>query len=224
MITEERASTELASLTQKEDKDLYTYYCCTEVLLTRIAGRDRVTHDGENTVILNRVEQHILKDTITKFIFGLRDPDLCLRMIEYRAELAQSLYKAFKKAKAYILVLDAKLQMDKEHDLKVGYKAFKSFQTLVAAEQNTHPQFYEALPHKNQFFQPSLPYREGKRIDRNNSYPNRGKDPHQPGNIYSAQDARGSQNSGYHTPEPEPFNPSISRNSYVNVSAQYVYQ
>ena len=48
-------------------------------------------------------------------------------MMEYGAELAQSLYKAFKKAKAYILVLDTKLQIDKEHDQKVGYEAFKSF-------------------------------------------------------------------------------------------------
>ena len=140
VITEERASTELSSLTQKEDEDHYTYYRRIEVLLTGIAGRDRVTHDGENAVILNRAEQHILKDTITKFIFGLRDPDLRLRMIEYRVEPARSLYGAFKKAEAHILVLDAKLQMDKEHDLKVGYEAFKSFQTSVAAEQNTRPQ------------------------------------------------------------------------------------
>ena len=113
VITEERASTELLSFTQKKDEDLYTYYCCIEFLLTGIAGRDRVTHNGENAVILNRAEKHILKDTITKFIFGLRDSDLRLCMIEYRAEPAQSLYSAFKKAEAHILVLDAKLQIDK---------------------------------------------------------------------------------------------------------------
>ena len=73
-------------------------------------------------------------------------------MIEYRVELVQSFYRAFKKAKAYILVLDAKLQIEKEHDLKVGYEEFKSFQTLVAVEQNTHLQFYETLPRQNQFF------------------------------------------------------------------------
>ena len=93
---------------QKEYKDLYIYYCCTEVLLTGIAGKDRVTHDAENLVILNRAEQHILKDTITKFIFGLRDPDLCLRIIEYRIEPTESFYGAFKKAKANILILKAK--------------------------------------------------------------------------------------------------------------------
>ena len=123
MIKEERASTELSSLTQKKDKDLYRYYCRIEVLLTKIAGRDQVTHDGENAVILNRAKTHILKDIITKFIFGLRDLDLCLCMIKYRTEPAQNLYGAFKKTKAHILVLDTKLQMDKEHDLKMGYEA-----------------------------------------------------------------------------------------------------
>ena len=127
MITEERASTELSSLTQKEDEDLYTYYRRTEVLLTGIAGRDRVTHDGENAVILNRAEQHILKDTITKFIFGLRDLDLRLCMIEYKAQPTHGLYGTFKKTKTYIDVLNAKVQMQKELDLKSSYKAFKSF-------------------------------------------------------------------------------------------------
>ena len=78
-------------------------------MLIKIARRDWVTHDRENVVILNRVEQHMLKDIIIKFIFGLRDPDLCLYIIEYKAEPAQSLYGAFKKAKAHILILDAKL-------------------------------------------------------------------------------------------------------------------
>ena len=158
MIKEERASTELSSLTQKKDKDLYRYYCRIEVLLTKIAGRDQVTHDGENAVILNRAKTHILKDIITKFIFGLRDLDLCLCIIEYKAKPVRSFYKVFKKAETHILVLDTKLPMDKEHDLNVRYKAFKSFQTLVAVEQNARPQSYEVLPHKNQFFQPSLPY------------------------------------------------------------------
>lgn len=40
----------------------------------------------------------------------------------------------------------------------MGYKVFKSFQTLVSVEQNTYSQSYEILPYKNQFFQPSLLY------------------------------------------------------------------
>ena len=124
---------------QKKDRDFYKYYCCTKVLLIEIARKDQVAHDGENAIILNRVKQYILKDTITKFIFSLRDPDLRFCMIEYRAEPAQSLYKVFKKAETHILVLDAKLQIDKKHNLKVEYEVFKFFQTLVATEQNTRP-------------------------------------------------------------------------------------
>ena len=114
-------------MTQKKDKKLYIYYCCTDVLLTKIARKNQVTHDKENAVILNKTEIYILKNTITKFIFSLRNLDLCLCIIEYKAKLVQSLYRAFKKAKTYILVLDAKLQIDKKHDLKVEYKAFRSF-------------------------------------------------------------------------------------------------
>lgn len=103
-------------------------------MLKSITKRDQVTHNGENTGILNRAKQHILKDTILKFIFGLKDPDFCLCIIKYRAESAESHYGAFKKTEAYILMLAVKLQMDKEHDLKVGYKALKFFQTFVVAE------------------------------------------------------------------------------------------
>ena len=137
MIIEEQVSIELSSLTQKEDKDLYPYYRLKEVLLTRIVRRDRVTYDGENAVILNRVEKHIFKDNITKFIFGLKDPVLHLCIIEYSADQAQRLYEILKKVQAHILILDTKLQMDKEYDLRVGYEAFRSFQTSIATEQNT---------------------------------------------------------------------------------------
>ena len=54
----------------------------------------------------------------------------------------ESLYGVFKIIKTHILVLDAKLQMDKEHNLKVEYEAFKFFQISVAAEQNICPQSY----------------------------------------------------------------------------------
>ena len=47
-------------------------------------------------------------------------------MIEYKTKLMQSFYRTFKKTKAQIFILDAKLQIDQKHDLKVGYKAFKS--------------------------------------------------------------------------------------------------
>ena len=78
-------------------------------MLIEIAGRDCITYDEKNAIILNRAETHILKNTIIKFIFDLRDSDLCFYMIKYRAKPAQSFYKAFKKAEAHILVLNVKL-------------------------------------------------------------------------------------------------------------------
>lgn len=223
VIKKEQVSIALSSFTKHKDKNLYIYYYCIEVLLIGIARRDWVTHDGENAIILNKAQQHILKDTISKFIFGLRNPNLHLGMIKNRNKLAQSLYEVFKKAEAHILILDTKLQIDKEHDFKVRYKAFNFFQTLIAVKQNICPQFYESLPHKNQFFQPSWFYWERKRFDRNKNYPNHRKDLYQTGNIYLVEDVRNSQNYGYHISEPEFFNLSKSCNSYINGSAQYMY-
>ena len=40
VITDEKASAELSSLAQKENEDLYTYYCRIEGLLKGIYGRD----------------------------------------------------------------------------------------------------------------------------------------------------------------------------------------
>lgn len=60
-----------------------------KILFTRIAGR---AQDGADTITLNRAEQYLLKDTVTKFIFGLKGPHLCLRMDRVQSRTnAQSL-------------------------------------------------------------------------------------------------------------------------------------
>lgn len=99
-----------------------------------IAERDCVTYNEVNIIILNRVEQYIFKDTIIKFIIGLKTLDLCLYMIEYRAELTYSFFGAFKKAEAYIAILNTQANMQKKLHLKSDYKAFKTFQALVVHE------------------------------------------------------------------------------------------
>ena len=131
-------------------------------MLTGIAGRDRITHDEKNIVILNRAEEYILKNTITKFIFGLKDPDLWLHMIEYRTKPTCSFYGAFKKIEVYIDILNTKVQMQKKLDLKSGYEAFKFFYASVTYKQNTQPCSYKTFLCKAQSYQPSLPYLEGK--------------------------------------------------------------
>ena len=187
VITEKQANTKLSTLSQKEDEDLHAYYRRTETLLIGISGKDRVTHNGENAIILNNAEQHILKDTIAKFGFGLKIPELCLHMIEYRADPIRSLYGAFKKAKVYLDVLNAKAQMQKKLELKSGYKTFKSFQTTVASEQNPRLRLYKTGLRKAQSYQPSLPYHNGKQAERNISYPDCGQEPYQFRNMYSSK-------------------------------------
>lgn len=65
----------------------------------------------KNPIVLNNAEQYIFKDTITKFGFNLKIPKLCLHIIEYRADALSNLYGAFKKAKIYFNVLNARSQM-----------------------------------------------------------------------------------------------------------------
>lgn len=98
----------------------------------------------------------------------------------------RSLYGAFKTAEAYLDVLNAKAQMQKERKLKSGYKVFKSFEVTVAPEQ--HPRLcpYKTAPQKPQSHQPSLSYRVGKRVERSTTYPYYSQEPHQFRNMYSS--------------------------------------
>lgn len=164
----------------------------------RIARKNWVTYNGENTIILNRVEQHILKNTIAKFGFRLKIPKLRPHMIEYRADPNHSLYRAFKKAETYLDVLNVKAEMQKELEWKSSYKAFKTFQAIVASEQNPQLRPYKAASQKAQsYIQPGLSYRNRKWVDHNTSYPDRNQEPHQFRNVYSSKDARVPQ-SFYH--------------------------
>ena len=107
-MTEEKASTELSTLLQKKEDVFYTYYRQTETLLIEIFRKNRVTHNGKNWIILNNAVQHILKDTIAKFGFSLKISKLHLHMIEYRADPIRNVSEGFKKAKAYLDVLNIK--------------------------------------------------------------------------------------------------------------------
>lgn len=101
----------------------------------------------------------------------------------------RSLYGAFKKAEAYLDVLNAKAQMQKELKLKSGYEAIKYYQAAVAPEQNSRLRSYETGPRKAQSYQPSLRYRDEKRVERNISYLDCSQGLYQFRNMYSSQDA-----------------------------------
>lgn len=73
-------------------------------------------------------------DPIAKFTFGLKILKLCLQIIKYKTDLMCSLYKIFKKAKIYLDIPNTKAQIQKKFKLKFDYKAFKSFQGIIAAE------------------------------------------------------------------------------------------
>lgn len=134
-MTEEQTSPELTILSQKKDDNLYIYYYRTVTSLIGISGRNRVIYNKENTIILNKAEQHNLKDTIAKFGVRLKIPELHLYMIEYRADPNCSFYKAFKKAEKYVKILNAKAKIKKKLKLKSGYKEFRIFQVSVALKQ-----------------------------------------------------------------------------------------
>lgn len=73
VITDKKANGKLSNLALKEDEDLYIYYCCTKGLLNRIHGQDQVINSGRNIITHSRAKQQFLKDTIIKFILGMKN-------------------------------------------------------------------------------------------------------------------------------------------------------
>lgn len=55
--TDKKASAKLLSLRQKEDKNLYTYYCQTKSLLKGISVQDQITNNSGDTVTLSLSKQ-----------------------------------------------------------------------------------------------------------------------------------------------------------------------
>lgn len=80
-----------------------------------------MTQDGTDTITLNRAEQYILKDTITKFIFGLKGPDLRLGMDRVKSRTKRAVFtERLKKAEAHIDALISKSQMCKTEEMFDG--------------------------------------------------------------------------------------------------------
>lgn len=102
-------SIKLLTLSQIKNKDLYIYYCQTKTLLIEIFRRNQVTHNRENSIVLNNKKQNILKYIIAKFSFSLKILKFYLYMIKYRVDLMRSFYGAFKKTKVYLDILNAKV-------------------------------------------------------------------------------------------------------------------
>lgn len=127
IVIDDQASTEVANLAQREDKDLYTYYGRTEKLLKGIHGWDQVTINGRKTVTLSLPEQQLLKDTIIKFILGFKNSDLQFRIVEYRTNLTPSLYGAYKFAESALAILHIQTQMQDNREQQQRYEVSKSF-------------------------------------------------------------------------------------------------
>lgn len=99
-MEEKQAIRELLILSQKKDNDLYAYYCWPNILFIKIQRKNYLTYNKENTIIVNNIEQHILKNTIVKFGFSLKIIMFCIHIIKYKADLMHGLDKMFKKANA----------------------------------------------------------------------------------------------------------------------------
>ena len=105
IIIDEKASAELILLAQKEDKDLYTYYCWIEEQLKEIHGKDQIINNGRDIIVLSLSKQQFLIDTIMKFILGIRNLNFQFFVVEYWANLTPSFYGIYKQAKSTLLVL-----------------------------------------------------------------------------------------------------------------------
>ena len=159
-----------------------------------------------------------------KFILGIRNLDLQFRVVEYRANPTPSLYGAYKQAESTLLVLQTQAQLQESREQRQGYEAFRSFQASVGNDHRPRPS-YNSSQRQPQSVQLNLPYRESRKVERNNSYTNRDQDPHTSArNMYTPQDARAQEFSQNRISGPALFNAATSRNPFVNGSAQYIYQ
>ena len=107
-MIEEQTSTKLTTISLNEDEDLYIYDYWIETLLIGISRKDQVRHNRENIVLLKKVKQYILKDTIDKYVYKLKIPKLLLYMIEYKADPNYSFYRVFKEAEMYLDIFNDK--------------------------------------------------------------------------------------------------------------------
>lgn len=107
----EQVNIQLSMLSQKNNEDFYTYYSWIDILFIRIFWRNYITHNRENIIILNNIEQYIFKDTITNLCFDLKITKLHLYIIEYSVDPIYSFYRVFKKLEVYLDELNAKAQM-----------------------------------------------------------------------------------------------------------------
>lgn len=108
-MIKEQASIEPLFLSHKEDRGFSTYQYQTKTLLIGISRKDSEIHNRENSIVLNNIEQYIFKDTIAKFGFSFKISKLYLYIIEYRADIIYSFYRAFKKAEVYLNIPNVKV-------------------------------------------------------------------------------------------------------------------
>ena len=96
----------LQSLAQKSDEEIMEYYRRTKDLLLAVGGRDRKNQNDE----LSPLERSVLDLTIDRYINGLKDPDLSIRLLRYTADPSRSLRGATNLAQAEARQLKAEEQ------------------------------------------------------------------------------------------------------------------
>lgn len=60
IITSEKTSKKLLSLVQKEEKDLYIYYCRAKCLFEKIHEQNKVINNSRNTMVLSLFKYQFL--------------------------------------------------------------------------------------------------------------------------------------------------------------------
>lgn len=111
-----------------------------------------------NIITLNKAKLHIVKNSITKFIFVLKSLNLFLYINQNRAKPIYSLFRVFKIIKAYINIPNTKTHIQKKLNLKSGYAIFKIFLVLISYKLNTQTHPYKPLLYKVKPYQHNLLY------------------------------------------------------------------
>lgn len=126
---------ELKTLHQGKEETIHNYYRRTLDLFEALGGRD--TPEISSMEPLGKAEQYLLSETIAKFIHGLSNFELRIKMMEYIAESNISLSGAYKKASinARVFELQRKAIEDMEEE-KHAEKWAMFHKQLIAHREN----------------------------------------------------------------------------------------
>ncbi|KAI5861639.1 hypothetical protein GGS23DRAFT_143294 [Durotheca rogersii] len=141
-----RFSREMVEFSQDPNESLSAYYVKAQDVLRRMGARDNAQNlrpDGADD--LSMLEAYLLDQTVSRFVKGLRDPDLRQEALDKAAHGARSLWEAYNIIQTCKKIVDDKREVSQQewlkgrHDLIERYVYEKTGLPAEEAIAKEHP-------------------------------------------------------------------------------------